>query len=415
MRPEVSPDFQDYKYYSYYYSYGEEGKEKGRRDRKKGWAFLRRKGEKESKEAKQAATERDEGTGSEKKEVKKGTSRRLFLLLVATAILAVGILWHNNLIDPFKDLDKKEPVKREVKRKEVGKRVSETPVARRPERISPPAKPVVSKKEDQLEKRNSAIESPPASKTVADIKAPKPQKKTPEPGPPTKKETVSSRPKPTVSVDKAPDKTILVKESLSETSIPKESASVSAKAGIPAMPKKAEPPAAASMPKSSPVSTEAAVTETAPVPEKIVSYPYSLYLGSFQNLERAKKAVSLYGAKGVSAYWVKVLLSKGTWYRVYAGYFEDSEKAQQLRREKGLKEATIEETPYANLIGAFTSSDEVEDRISYLRNLGYSPYAVKDPGGKFRLYVGAFYPEYRAKRQYKELNASGVQSRVVKR
>ena len=415
MRPEVSPDFQDYKYYSYYYSYGEEGKDKRRRDRKKGWAFLRRKGEKQSKEAQQEATERNEGVGSEKKEAKKGTSRRLFLLLVATAILAVGILWHNNLIDPFKEFDRKGPVKREVKRKEVGKGVSKAPVTRRPERISPPAKPTVSKKEDQLEKRNSAVESPTASTTAPDIKAPKPEKKAPKPGPSTKKEAVSPRPKPTVSVDKAPDKTILAKESLSETSIPKESASVSTKAGIPAMTKKAEPPPADSMSKSPPVSTEAAVTETVPVPEKIVSYPYSLYLGSFQNLERAKKAVSLYGVKGVSAYWVKVLLSKGTWYRVYAGYFEDSEKAERFRAEKGLEEATVEETPYATLVAVFSSTDELADKTRSLRRLGYAPYIVKDTEGKFRLYVGAFYPEYRAKRQYKELKASGVQSQVVKR
>jgi cell division protein FtsN len=50
-----------------------------------------------------------------------------------------------------------------------------------------------------------------------------------------------------------------------------------------------------------------------------------------------------------------------------------------------------------------------------LRNLGYSSYAVKDLGGKFRLYVGAFYPEHRAKRQYNDLKFSGIESQVVKR
>ncbi len=60
-------------------------------------------------------------------------------------------------------------------------------------------------------------------------------------------------------------------------------------------------------------------------------------------------------------------------------------------------------------------ADELEDRISYLRNLGYSSYAVKDPGGEFRLFVGAFYPEYRAKRQYNDLKSIGIDSQVVKR
>ncbi|MGD9040792.1 MAG: polysaccharide biosynthesis tyrosine autokinase [Desulfobacteraceae bacterium] len=379
MRPEVSPDFQDYKYYSYYYSYGEEGKDKRRRDLKKGWAFLGRKGEKESKEAQQEATIRDEGVGSEKKEAKKRT-RRLFLLLVATAILALGILWQNDLMDPFKVLDKK-PAKQQEKRDELGKKASQTPVSRRPEKVSSTTKPAVSKKKDRLEKRKTVIETPPASKPLPDINASETEKKTPEPvGPSRKTEPASSRLKPTVSVDKAADKT-------PSTSIPK------------------SPPASIGM----------APTKTAPVPERNVSYPYSLYLGSFQNLERAKKAVSLYAEKGFSVYWVKVLLSKGTWYRVYAGYFEDAEKAERFRREERLKEATIKKTPYANFIGVFRSSDEVGDKISYLSNLGFSSYAVKDPGGKFRLYVGAFYPEYRAKRQYNDLKSSGIESQVVKR
>jgi cell division septation protein DedD len=179
--------------------------------------------------------------------------------------------------------------------------------------------------------------------------------------------------------------------------------------------KKSEPPSVASIPKSPTVTTGAEVTKTTPSPEKIASYPYSLYLGSFQNLERAKKAVSLYMGKGVSAYWVKVLLSKGTWYRVYVGYFEDSEKAERFREEKGLREATVEETLHANLIGVFSSSDEFEEKIRSLKRLGYCPYVIRDPDGKYRLYVGAFYPEHRAERQYKELKSSGVQSWVVKR
>jgi hypothetical protein len=59
-------------------------------------------------------------------------------------------------------------------------------------------------------------------------------------------------------------------------------------------------------------------------------------------------------------------------------------------------------------------ADEPEDRILYLRNRGYSPYVVKEQG-KSRVYVGAFYPEYRAKRQYNDLKSSGIESQVVKR
>ncbi|MGD9075919.1 MAG: polysaccharide biosynthesis tyrosine autokinase, partial [Desulfobacteraceae bacterium] len=416
MRPEVSPDFQDYKYYSYYYSYGEEGKEKRRRDQRKGWAFLGRKGEKESKEEQQEATLREEGIGSEKKEGKKGISKRLLLLFVATVILAVGILWHNGLIDPFKEFENQGPMKKEEKRKDIRKGVSKTPGARRPEKVSPKPKPALSKTEERLEMEDSMAKSPAASKEMADIEEPTMKKGTPEPLHSTGPETVSPRSEGMASVDKPAAKVMpSIGKGASETSVPKKPEAVSRKQESPLVPEKPEPPDVASIPKSPPVSTGAAVTETAPSPVKRVSYPYSLYLGSFQTLKRAKKAVSLYMGKGFSAYWVKVLLSKGTWYRVYIGYFEDSETAERFRQRHGLTETTIEKTPYANLIGRFSSSAEVEDKISYLRNLGYSPYEVKDPEGRFQVYVGAFYPEYRAERQYNELKSSGVQSRVVKR
>jgi succinoglycan biosynthesis transport protein ExoP len=382
MRPEVSPDFQDYKYYSYYYSYGEEGKDKKHRDRKKGWAFLGRKGQKEKKEG--PGNPIEERRRRPEKEARKGIKWKLVLLFVATALVAVGILWHNGLIDPFRAFEEQRQGKQDDIKPGTKKGVeSKTPVARRPNRGFPKTMPTVSRKEDRLEKRNSVTESPAALKQGADMKAPGLEKKTPDPGPSEKGE--------------------------------KESEALSIKAGSPYIAKKSEPPALTSSPKAIPESKLTATEKAVPSLEKMVSYPYSLYLGSFRTLERAKRAVSFYMGKGLSAYWVKVLLSKGTWYRVYIGYFEDSERAQRFRLEKRLEETTVEETPYATLIGVFSSSDELEDKISSLRNLGHCPYAIRDQGGKCRLYVGAFYPEYRAERQYNELKSSGVQSRVVKR
>ncbi len=383
MRPEVSPDFQDYKYYSYYYSYGEEGKDKKHRDRKKGWAFLGRKGQKEKK-GEPGTPIGEEGRGPQRKEGKKAIRGRLVLLFVATALLAVGILWHNGLIDPFRVFEERRAAKQDEIRPGTKKGLqSKTPVARRPNRVSPKTMPTVSKKEDRLEKRNPVTESPAALKQGADMKAPGPEKKTPDPAPSEEGE--------------------------------KESEALSTKAGSPSIAKKSEPPAVASSPKAMPESKLTATEKAVPSLENYTSYPYSLYLGSFRTLERAKRAVSFYMGRGVSAYWVKVLLSKGTWYRVYIGYFQDSERAQRFRLEKGLEETTVEKTPYATLIGIFSSSEELEDKMSALRNLGHCPYVIRDQGGKSRLCVGAFYPEYRAERQYNELKSSGVQSWVVKR
>jgi hypothetical protein len=147
----------------------------------------------------------------------------------------------------------------------------------------------------------------------------------------------------------------------------------------------------------------------------MLSYPYSLYLGSLPYPDQAEEEILRYSERGVSAYWVKVILSKGTWYRVYTGYFQNREEAERFKEEKGLKKAKVQETPYANLIGVYADSQALEDEIQLLRRLVFSPYSIEDGDGKSRLYVGAFYPERRAKRQAKDLKAAGIESRIMRR
>jgi len=145
------------------------------------------------------------------------------------------------------------------------------------------------------------------------------------------------------------------------------------------------------------------------------SYPFSLYLGSLPYPELAEKAVSQYRKEGVSAYWVKVILSIGTWYRVYTGYFQNRQRAERFKEEKGLKEATVQETPYANLIGVYTNVQELDNKVQSLKSLGFSPYSIKDRDGKSRLFVGAFFPERRAKRQRDDLKSCGIDCQIVRR
>jgi cell division septation protein DedD len=157
-----------------------------------------------------------------------------------------------------------------------------------------------------------------------------------------------------------------------------------------------------------------ALFETENRPGNPKSYPYSLYFGSFRTLERAKKAVSIYRKKGFSPYRVKVLLAGEFWYRVYAGHFEGAEQAENFRHENRLPKAKIKKTPYANLIGTYTSKDELEDMISSLKDRGFSPYVIKDDG-KSRLFIGAFLPIERAERTYRVLDAGGIRNRIVNR
>jgi hypothetical protein len=63
---------------------------------------------------------------------------------------------------------------------------------------------------------------------------------------------------------------------------------------------------------------------------------------------------------------------------------------RRIRKEHRLREALVKKTKYANLIDTYTSPDELEDKILSLKNLGLSPYVIKDHTGQSRLFVGTF-------------------------
>lgn len=322
MKPEISPDFQNFKYYRYYYSYGEEEKERRGRGIQRAFSFIRGIGDsQEPRESHVSPRSVEEGSGGE--QGKRIDPLRLLLILVGLIFLSVGLLWQNGVIDPLKLLASPKPVK-----------------------------------EDNL-------------KPSIKEKSPKPMiQKMPK--------DISRKAKGTIPVERP--------------AVPQESQVVQAKL---------EP------------KTEVAIEE-ARSPEKTLKYPYSLYLGSYRNLDLAKKAVETYGEKGLSPYWARVKLKeKGVWYRVFTGHFEDSQHAESFRQEHGLKEATIKKTQYTNLIGTYGSSEELKDKIVSLKKLGYSPYVIEDQGGKSRLFVGAFVTKEGAEAQYSDLKSHSVQSQVV--
>jgi capsular exopolysaccharide synthesis family protein len=146
--------------------------------------------------------------------------------------------------------------------------------------------------------------------------------------------------------------------------------------------------------------------------EKISSHPLSARLGSFSSLDRVRKAVVLV----LSAYGTKIDFSQGVRRPVFAGHFEDPERAERFKHEHGLTKAAASEKEYANLIAIYTSPDELENQILLLRSLGYSPYVIKDDDGKpRRVFVGAYLTKAEAERQYNDLRSSGIRTQVVTR
>jgi cell division septation protein DedD len=144
--------------------------------------------------------------------------------------------------------------------------------------------------------------------------------------------------------------------------------------------------------------------------------PYSLYVGSLNTLDQARKALSSLRGKDASLYLARVDLGeRGVWWRVYAGHFRDAEEAERYRSERGLNEASPRQTPYAVLIGVFSHDDEVRARAKSLEGLGHSPYPIREEGGRSRLLVGAYVTEGGAEKEAGELRQKGIECRVVRR
>jgi len=179
----------------------------------------------------------------------------------------------------------------------------------------------------------------------------------------------------------------------------------------PAAPKKAETPQPSAQPKE-----VAAAKTVPPLSASGVAYPYSVYLGSFQNLEYLKKALSIYENQGLSCYWTRVELgAKGSWYRVFTGHFRSAQEAEAFIQQKRIKDGEVKETRYSNLIGTFGTKQGGEEKALALASMGLSAYWIQTADGQVRLYSGAFITKEGAEKNQAELNSKGIKSEIVER
>ncbi|MCG6533778.1 MAG: AAA family ATPase, partial [Syntrophales bacterium LBB04] len=336
MRPDLSPDFEDYKHYKYYYAYGEEGKSKQHRKRNMflPWLETNKESPEPTEECERPAI--GETTPAEKK--KWSSILRIGLIIAAGGLLIGSMLYQNGAIGP--------PAYSEAK-DHVNKVAQKAPPSDKPVDTNPPERQPVRK-----------MESPPAVSKVE------------------------------YRVDEKP-----------------EAAFSESDAWVKPMTANSSPPAAI-------------VTANAERPVSLKDgsiHPYSLYLGSVPTAELAKRGVLQHMKKGISPYAVRLQLSNGVWYRIYAGAYAEQQDGEKLIREKNLRDAKVVQIPWANLIGVYSSSGEVESRATHLRDLDYFPYVVDCRDGTKRLYVGAFYEKERAEGLHEELKARGIETQTVKR
>jgi cell division septation protein DedD len=145
------------------------------------------------------------------------------------------------------------------------------------------------------------------------------------------------------------------------------------------------------------------------------SYPYSVYIGSYKNIDRARKAVSDFQTNGPS-YWVKTDLGdKGIWYRVYVGCFQTREQTETFIKDHQIADGESRRTPYANLIGTYSSEEELDRLRLSLESLEFSPYVIEVSSDQFHLFTGAFYQKARAEKEQFALKANGIESQLVER
>ena len=125
-------------------------------------------------------------------------------------------------------------------------------------------------------------------------------------------------------------------------------------------------------------------------------YPYCIHLSSYRSAEKAARQAQQLRRNGSPAFTSPVWLGdKGTWYRVFSGYFNRIETAREAARDLKQNQfdyARVMRLPYALQVARSSSDQELERVESGLAAKGYLAYRVPDmqADDSQRLLVGAF-------------------------
>lgn len=151
-------------------------------------------------------------------------------------------------------------------------------------------------------------------------------------------------------------------------------------------------------------------TTVTTLPEKTARYPYSIQLACYNSLPGAIERMAIFKDSGLTPYLARSL-SRQTgevYWVIYSGYYRTREEAERFKNLNNLKEALVTKTPFANLVGVYTSPEELADMIKRLERAGQFPYVIEDTADLLRLYVGAFTTRRGAESHKEELLAVGI-------
>jgi hypothetical protein len=356
------------------------------------------------------------------KSAKKTSPLKIVLLVLLLAVLAGAVVNYSGVFDlsslsDLVGLGKKEPVAPALKKQVPKAQIASRPAEKKsPETVAPVKREEVERKKIEPSAPVQGKEAVPRVETAKPtspaqvpetgaIKAPMPaqpvQVKQEKPAPPAPpQQEIPKKDTQPIAAAQAPQAASPVSQPSPPP--PPQAPSKAVK------PEPLQQPAAQTTPSS---------VEPPPSPiDGSVRYPYSIYLGSYQTNELARKALSLHKEEGSPAYWSKVRLGdKGLWYRIYAGYFRTEAEAKDYISRRQLRDAEVKMTKYALLIGVFPTRAEADQKLSIMFDLGFPAYIIPEAQGRVRLCSGAFLTKEGAESALSELAAKGIKASAVER
>jgi hypothetical protein len=201
--------------------------------------------------------------------------------------------------------------------------------------------------------------------------------------------------------------------------------------------KKVEPAEPPKEPATTPVPPEASPVppvivpqppEASPQPaktsgyQKTMYYPYTVHITSLKNQKNALSSYQKDFQKLDMAFITKIELEdKGVWYRIDYGSFASNKEAvkkmEELKSKGILREKTAfvgQAMPYTIELGAYGKGEAMK-QTRMLQEKGQVPYIIKEPGGVYRVVIGAYPDEKTALPAYKELQSLNLPAKIVKR
>jgi hypothetical protein len=142
---------------------------------------------------------------------------------------------------------------------------------------------------------------------------------------------------------------------------------------------------------------------------------YILQLGSFNTLETTRRAIDIYAAKKIEAYWAALPGEDDTvWYRVYTGRFTSRQTAQVYQQKHALKGAVIRYAPWTVAVGGAGSMDQIAVLRELLKVYQLDGYKVPGEGDQWHLLSGAFLSRKGAEAMASQIHQrTGLSTRIA--